>query len=156
MKNARRKGNGNGSRTPNDRQIVEALTAKGLSGDVISEILNVNKNTLRSKHALALHIGRAKRTQKAAEAGDMTRAEMCCADAILSSFVSEWFTADGNDLWPGLHSDNAKTPADAFARWQQDGGRFVTSGISKNFGPERIAEFCKLKAEAEKLLSNGR
>ena len=60
MRKGRKKANGNPSRSANDRQLVEALTAKGLSGDVISELLNVNKNRLRREHAVALHIGRMK------------------------------------------------------------------------------------------------
>jgi hypothetical protein len=151
MKKPRGKAYGNGSPTANDRQLVEALKAKGLSGDVISEILNVNKNTLRARHALALHIGRAKLKQQKAAARDLTYPEMCCADAILSSVASEWFDC----LWSGLHSDSAKTPADAYARWLRDGGRFITAGIRKNFSPERIAEFVALKREAQALLGNG-
>ena len=91
MKKTRGKANGNGSPTVTDRQIVQALRAKGLSGDVISEILNVNKNTLRARHALALHIGRAKLRQQKAEAGELTFAEMCAADAILSwNRIANW------------------------------------------------------------------
>jgi hypothetical protein len=161
MRKGRKKANGNPSRSANDRQLVEALTAKGLSGDVISELLNVNKNRLRREHAVALHIGRmkAKKQKAATKARDMTRAEMHAANAILVAFADEeWVDpVDGNLLWVGLDGDaGAKTPADAYARWLRDGGKFITSGISKNFGPERIAEFCKLKGEAEKLLRNER
>ena len=155
MKKPRGKANGTGSPTANDRQIVQALRAKGLSGDVISEILNVNKNTLRARHALALHVGRAKLKQQKAAARDLTYAEMCCADAILSAINSEWQTPDGNLIWSGLDGDGAKSAADAFATWQRDGGRFITAGVRRNFSPERIAEFCALKSEAQALLGNG-
>ncbi len=154
MKKPRGKANGNGSPTVNDRQIVQALRAKGLSGDVISEVLSVNKNTLRSKHALALHIGRAKLNQQKAAASDLTFAEMCCADAILTAINSKWQTPDGNLICSGLDGDGAKNAADAFAAWLQDGGRFITTGISNNFSPERVAEFVALKREAENLLQD--
>jgi hypothetical protein len=155
MKKPRRKANGNGSPTMTDRQVVEVLRAKGLSGDVISEILNLNKNTLRSKHALALHIGRAKLKQQKAATRELTFAEMCAADAILSAIKSEWHTLDGNLIWSGLDGDGATSAADAFAAWQRDGGRFITAGIRKKFSPERIAEFCALKIEAQKLVNGG-
>ena len=152
MKKPRRKANGNGSPTVTDRQVVEALRAKGLSGDVISEILNVNKNTLRAQHALALHIGRAKLRQQKAEAGELTYSEMCAADAILSAINSDWHTPDGNLIWCGLDGDGAKSAADAFAAWQRNGARFITAGVHRKFSVERIAEFCALKREAQKLL----
>jgi hypothetical protein len=151
MKKPRGKANNNRSPTVNDRQVVEVLRAKGLSGDVISEILNVNKNTLRSKHAVALHIGRMKLKQQRAAARDLTYAEMCCADVILNSVGSGWFEI----IWSGLHGDSAKTPADAYARWLRDGGRFITAGIHRNFSPERVAEFVALKREAQALLGSG-
>ena len=152
MKKPRGKANGNLSRTPDDRQIVQALRAKGLSGDVISEVLNVNKNTLRARHALPLHIGRAKLKLQKAEAGELMLTEMCAANVILGAINSEWQTPDGNLIWPGLDGGGARTPADAFATWVRDGGRFITAGIHRNFSPERIAEFVALKREAEKLL----
>ena len=91
MRKERKKANGYPSRSANDRQLVEALTAKGLSGDVISELLNVNKNRLRREHAVALHIGRmkAKKQKAATKARDMTRAEMHAANAILVAFADE-------------------------------------------------------------------
>jgi len=45
-----------------------------------------------------------------------------------TSFDSEWFDpAYGNFLWEGLASVNAKTAADAYARWLQDGGHCQAS-----------------------------
>jgi hypothetical protein len=80
---------------------------------------------------------------------------MCAADAILSAINSEWHTPDGNLIWSGLDGDGATSAADAFAAWQRDGGRFITAGIRKKFSPERIAEFCALKIEAQKLVNGG-
>jgi hypothetical protein len=135
--------------------VVRNLASAGLVEDQIALRLGIDKNTLRAKYIDHIKIGKRARAKKAN--GDLTHPEMCCAAAILASFASEWFDpAHGNDLWPGLDSDSAKTPADAYARWQRDGGRFITSGIGKNFGFERIAEFCELKAEAEKLLAGTR
>jgi hypothetical protein len=134
-------------------QLVANMAATGHVEDEIALHLGVDKNTLRARYIAHIKAGKRARASSEAEAIDLTRAEMCCASAILASFDSEWFDpAYGNDLWPGLAGDNAKTAADAYARWLRDGGRLITSGIGKNFGPERIAEFCKLKAEAEKLL----
>ncbi len=155
---ARAKANGNPPRKSAKRQrdqarIVEAMAAKGLSADVIAACLGVDRNTLRSRHALSLHNGRTDlKEQKVAAASDLTFAEMCCADAILGAINSEWQTPDGNLLWLGLDGGGARTSADAFAAWLQDGGRFITTGISNNFSPERIAEFVALKREAERLL----
>ena len=54
---------------------------------------------------------------------------MYAADAILSAINSEWQTvARGNVLWPGLDGDGARSAADAFARWQLDGGQFICAG----------------------------
>jgi hypothetical protein len=158
---ARAKANGNPPRKSAKRQrdqarIVEAMAAKGLSADVIAACLGMDRNTLRSRHALSLHNGRTDlKEQKAAAARDLTYAEMCCADAILSAINSEWQTPDGNLIWSGIDGDGAKSAADAFAAWQRDGGRFITAGIRKNFSPERVAEFVALKREAQALLGNG-
>ena len=155
------KANGNPPRKSAKRQrdqarIVEAMAAKGLSADVIAACLGMDRNTLRSRHALSLHNGRTNlKEQKEAAAGVLTRAEMCAADAILSAINSEWQTPDGNLIWSGLDGDGAKSAADAFAAWQRDGGRFITAGIRKNFSAERIAEFVALKRQAQALLGNG-
>ena len=158
----RSKGSGNPSRKSakparDQARIVEAMAAQGFSADVIAASLGIDRNTLRGRHALSLYNGRrALKKQKAAEAGDMTRVEMCAADVILSAFDGDdWFAPDGSsDLWPGLNGGNAKTPADAFAEWLRDGGRLITAGVDKSFGAERIAEFRQLKAEAKKLLDD--
>jgi hypothetical protein len=162
MKKASGKGKNNLPRRPAkpEAELVQILVSAGLNADAIAAILNVNKNTLRAEHALTLHNARATlQKQKAeAEASDMTRAEMCCANAILTAFADEeWFDpVHGCDLWPGLNGGGAKSASDAFAAWLAGGGRFITAGINKNFGPDRIAEFRQLKADAEKLLRNER
>jgi len=153
MKKPLGKANGNRSRTPDDRQVVQALRAKGLSGDVISEIPNVNKNTLRSKHAVALHIGRARLKQQKAEAGDLTSAEKHAADSILQATSSHWQTPEhGNLLYDGLDGHGARSPAQAYAKWLLDGGRWNCTGRTNDFSAERIAEFVALKREAQRLL----
>jgi hypothetical protein len=155
VKKPRGKANGNLSRTPDDRQIVQALRAKGLSGDVISEILKVNKNTLRSKHALALHIGRAKLKQQKAEASDLTRAQKHAADSILSAVNSHWQTPDhGNLIFSGLDGHGARSAAQAYAKWLLNGGHWNCSGLATNFSDAQVVEFVALKRAAEELLKD--
>ena len=136
-------------------QLVERLAAAGLNGDVIAEVLGVNKNQLRSQHAVALYSGRKEAEKLKAEPSDLSRTEACAASAILSAFDGDsWRAPDGrSDLWSGLDGGGAKSPADAYARWLRDGGRFITTGIDKTFGPERLADFVTLKIEAQRLLS---
>jgi len=157
----RAKANGNPSSKPakparDQARVVEAMAAKGLSADVIAACIGTDRNTLRGRHALSLHTGRERaRKQKLEARGDLTREEMCCADAILTSFAGgEWVDpVCGNLLWFGLEGSGAKTAASAYAAWLRAGGRFITTGIDKSFGPERIAEFVALKIEAKRLLS---
>jgi hypothetical protein len=156
----RAKANGNPASKPakparDQARIVEAMAAKGLSADVIAACLNTNRNELRGRHALSLHNGRERaRKQKAEARGDLTRAEMCCADAILTGFASGEFVDPvyGALLWVGLDGGAAKTAASAFAAWLRTDARFITTGIDKSFAPERIAEFVALKIEAKRLL----
>jgi hypothetical protein len=132
------------------------MAAKGLSADVIAACIGTDRNTLRGQHALSLHTGRERARKQKAEArgGDLTRAEMCAADAIITSFAGGEFVDPvcGNLLWEGLDGSGAKTAAEAFAAWMRAGGRFITTGVDKSFGPERIAEFVALKIEAKRLL----
>jgi hypothetical protein len=156
----RAKANGNPSPKPvkparDWARIVEAMAAKGLSADVIAACLGTDRNTLRGRHALSLHNGREKAKKQKAEAkGDLTREEMCCADVVLDSFASgSWVDpVCGNLLWDGLEGSAAKTAASAYAAWLRAGGKFITTGIDKSFGPDRIAEFVALKREAQRLL----
>jgi hypothetical protein len=160
---ARAKASGNPPRKSVKRQrdqarIVEAMAAKGLSADVIAACLNMDRNTLRGRHALSLHNGREKAKKQKAEAkgGDMTRAEMHAADAILGVINSHWQTPDlGNIIFQGLDGHGARTAAQAYAAWLRDGGRWNCSGRTDDFSAERIAEFVALKRDAQKLLGNG-
>jgi hypothetical protein len=79
---------------------------------------------------------------------------MCCADVMLSSFASgNWVDpVCGSLLWHGLDGSTANTAALAYAAWLRAGGKFITTGIDKSFGPERIAEFVALKRESQRLL----
>jgi hypothetical protein len=157
----RAKTNGNPAAKParparDQARIVEAMAAKGLSADVIASCLGTDRNTLRGRHALSLHNGRERARKQKAEAGDLTREEMCAADAILTTFASGEFVDPvcGSLLWWGLDDGSgAKTAAEAFAAWVRGGARFITTGVDKSFGPERIAEFLALKIEAKRLLS---
>jgi hypothetical protein len=153
------KPNGKPSQPASKRQrIVRDLAALGHSSDVIGAVLGIGRDALRASHALDLHAGREKAKKQKAEAkGGLTREEMCCADVMLSSFASgSWVDpVCGNLLWDGLDGRAAKTAASAYAAWLRAGGKFITTGIDKSFGPERIAEFLALKREARKLLGNG-
>jgi hypothetical protein len=138
---------------PSRKPIAEAVRDMAASGAVEDEIalrLGIDKNTLRAKYIVDIKRGR--RMARASEVGDMTGEEMHAANAILSAINGPWHTPDGNDLWPGLASDSAQSAADAFAKWQLDGGKFICTGLSARFERERVAEFRKIKAEAEMLL----
>jgi hypothetical protein len=143
-------------RPPRDqRRLVEQLTAAGLNADIVSQILNVNKNKLRREHAVALYSGRKEaERQKAAKAkaNVLSREEKHAADAVLSATSSHWQTELGNLIFDGLDGSGAKTAADAYAKWLRDGGRWNCSGLATNFSDERVAEFARLKAEALQLL----
>ena len=143
--------------TRDQARIVEAMAAKGLSADVIAACLNMDRNTLRGRHALALFNGRekAKKQKVAAKGGDLTRAEIRAADAILHEVNSHWQTPDlGNLIFEGLDGRGARNAAQAYARWLRDGGRWNCIGFTANFSAERLAEFAALKREAQKLLGN--
>jgi hypothetical protein len=135
--------------------MVEQLTAAGLNADAVAQIINVNKNTLRAEHALALANGRATLKKKKVEqkASALTRQEQHAADAILATFSDgNWIMPDGRcALFPGTDGQGARTAADAFAKWVADGGRWITTGLNHNFSPEQLREFAALKAEAAKL-----
>jgi hypothetical protein len=130
--------------------VVRKLARSGLVEDEIALRLGIDKNTLRARYIDAIKRGR--RMARAGEVDDMTREEIHAANAILSAINSEWHTADGNDLWPGLDGGGAKSAADAFAKWQLDGGKFICTGLSARFERERVAELRRIKAEAEALL----
>ena len=127
------------------------MAASGAVEDEIALHLGIDKNALRARYIVDIKRGKA--MARASEVADMTREEMHAADAILSAINSEWHTPDGgNDLWPGLDGGGAKSAADAFAKWQLDGGKFSCTGLRARFEPERVAELRRIKAEAEALL----
>jgi len=149
---------GKPSRKRDERRLVEHLTAAGLNGDVVSQILNVNKNKLRREHALALFSGRREaEKQKAAEAeasDGLTREEKHAANSILQATSSHWQTPDhGNLIFDGLDGSGAKTAADAYAAWLLGGGHWNCSGLATNFSDECVFEFAELKREALELLA---
>jgi hypothetical protein len=126
------------------------MAACGFVEDEIAQHLRIDKNTLRRRYIDAIKSG--KEMARAGEVDDMTREEMHAADAILRAINSEWQTPEGNDLWPGLDSDGAKSAADAFARWQLDGGYAHRAGLTARFERERLAELREVKTEAAMLL----
>jgi len=135
--------------------MVERLTAAGLNADAVAQIINVNRNTLRAEHALALANGRATLKKKKAEeaANQLTREEQHAADAILSAFADPgWNAPNGrNLLFRGTDGQGARTAVDAFRAWQADGRGWITSGLDHNFTPEQLQQFAALKAAATKL-----
>ena len=131
------------------------MAASGLVEDEIALRLGIDKNTLRARYIDAIKAGKAMAAAGAVEACELTREEMHAADAILSAINSEWHTVDGNDLWPGLDGEGARSAADAFARWQLDGGKFICAGPSQ-LDQDRVAELCRIKAEAEALTDAAR
>jgi hypothetical protein len=149
---------GKPSRKRDQRRLVEQLTAAGLNGDVVSQILDVNKNKLRREHALALYSGRREaEKQKAAkaEASDgLTREEKHAANVILQATSSHWQTPDhGNLIFPGLDGSGAKTAAEAYAAWLLNSSHWNCSGLTANFSDARVAEFAELKRQALELLA---
>jgi hypothetical protein len=130
---------------------VRVMAASGLVEDQIALRLRTDKNQLRRKYIDSIKQGRAIAREQKAAVCELTYAEKCFADIVLSSVDSAWLGL----LWSGLHGDPAKTPADAYARWLRDGSRFGTAGVRKSFSQERIAEFRALKIEAQKLLNGG-
>jgi hypothetical protein len=80
----------------------------------------------------------------------MTREELHCLDAIVSAFDDEkWNLKGRNLLFHGVDGGGATNPADAFAKWHADGGRFITMGLgSRRFSREQLQRFAAIKAEA--------
>jgi hypothetical protein len=68
-------------------------------------------------------------------------------DAAIHSFASHWFDpVRGNLLYPGGPDGDAKTVLEAFARWKERGGRYITTGLSNRFSQKKLAEFSKIVA----------
>jgi hypothetical protein len=152
----------NGKRSPKsarpitDQQLVERLTAAGLNGDIVAQVVGINKNRLRARFAAALYSGRKEaEKQKAAEANDaLTRTEMHAANAILGAINSHWHTPQGNLLYRGLHNRDAQSAPEAYAAWLLNGGHWNCSGLATNFSDAQVAEFVALKRAAEELLKD--
>jgi hypothetical protein len=136
------------ARPPRQRvDTVLALARQGLSGDVIAATVGVNKNSLRAEHASDLHAGREIRAaeQAAADAAAITKEEYHFLNAATSSFDSDWFDPQhGNALFFGMDGKGARDIDDAFRAWKAEGGKFITSGLSNNFDPQKYAEFVKI------------
>ena len=89
------------------RRIVQALARDGYSGDVIAASLGINKNHLRSAHALDLHAGREIRAaEEAAEAAEaLSKKEQARLECIKASFDSHWYDPEyGNLLFGDTHT----------------------------------------------------
>jgi len=133
---------------PRKRQhIVKQLAARGLSGDVIAASVGLNKNSLRAEHALDLHEGREIRAAEKAAEIELSLAEYHFLNAATLSFSDDgWFDDElkENLLFDGVDGKGAKNIDDAFAAWKAEGGRFITTGLSSKFDPEKYAEFAKI------------
>ena len=133
-------------------EMVRDMAASGLVEDEIALRLNIDKNQLRARYIDAIKRGKRMAASSKARATQLSRTEQHAINAILSTINSEWHTPDGNDLWPGLHGGGARDAPDAVAAWLLNGARFVTTGLTTNFSPERLREFAEVKAAAEELL----
>jgi len=135
--------------------LIANMAANGHVEDEIALRLGIDKNTLRAKFIDAIKCGKRMAASSKARATQLSRTEQHAINAILVAIDSEWHTPDGNDLWPGLGGGGARDAPDAVAAWLLNGGRFVTTGLTTNFSPERLREFADVKAAAEKLLKTG-
>jgi hypothetical protein len=98
---ARAKRSLNRPRSTNDRgQTVRRLAAEGHSGDVISALMQVNKNTLRAKHALDLERGRqiAQAEAETAEIEKLSAKEEEMRRAMFAGFGTHWENPDGTNV----------------------------------------------------------
>jgi hypothetical protein len=128
---------------------VLALARQGLSGDVIAATVGVNKNFLRSEHALDLHEGKkiraAEQAAADAEAVKITPEEFHFLDAASASFASHWFDPQfGNALFFGTDGKGAKNIDDAFAAWKREGGKFILTGLTTRLDPQKAAKFSEI------------
>ena len=135
-------------------RLVADMAAAGHIEDEIALRLSVHKNELRARYIEDIKRGKRLAAASKLQITDIRRQELHALNAILLAFDSgKWNAPDGrNDLWPGLDGEGAHSPADAFAAWLVDGGKFICTGLDGRFSPERLREFVELKAEAEKLL----
>jgi len=84
----------------NRRQTVRRLTAQGYSGDVVAALVGMNKNALRSQHAIDLEHGReiARADAAAAEAEQLSAEEETMRRAFFAGYGSHWEQPDGYNL----------------------------------------------------------
>jgi hypothetical protein len=139
----RRTTNGTGSA----HDYVKDLMAKGAVEDEVAAHLKIDKNRLRRRHISALKSGRNAARAAAIEATAVSVQEYHFLDAATSSFASDWHDpVRGNPLYPGGPDGDAKTVLEAFARWKERGGRYITTGLSNRFSQKKLAEFSKIVA----------
>ena len=76
------------------------VTAEGYTGDEVAALLGVNKNRLRSTHALALREGReiARADAEAAESEKLSAHEETMRPAFFAGYGSHWEQPDGYNL----------------------------------------------------------
>jgi hypothetical protein len=146
----------NGHRTPSapgskpgktQRDAIVQWAKSGLCEDEIAQKLQTDKNRLRKEHIDAIKEGKAARAAAAEEEIVITKAEYHFLNSATLSFApgSGWFDPKlGNFLFEGLDGRGAKNVDDAFAAWKASGGRYITSGLSNNFDPEKYAAFVKI------------
>ena len=97
------------------------MASSGAVEDEIALRLGIDKNTLRAKYIADIKRGKALAT---ASEPQFSRQELHAANAILVCFADNDWIDDGRSLlWVGLDGGGAKSAADAFAKWQLDGGR---------------------------------
>jgi hypothetical protein len=86
------------------RRTVRRLTAQGYSGDIVAALVGLNKNRLRSTHALDLEAGReiARANAEAAENEKLSAKEEEMRRCFFAGFGTYWENEDGtNDLQQG-------------------------------------------------------
>jgi hypothetical protein len=128
------------------RQAIVDMARDGLVEDQIARRIGVDKNKLRARHIDDIKEGKAAAAAANAERV-ITRQEYFFLDAVTKSFESpdDWYDPEcGNLLFEGMDGKGARTVADAFARWKDQGGRFMTTGLSGKFDPKKYAEFVKV------------
>jgi hypothetical protein len=147
----------NGHRTPSapvskpvvkaQREAIVQWAKSGLCEDEIAQKLQTDKNRLRKEHIDAIKEGKAARAAAAEEEIVITKAEYHFLRSAELSFApgSGWFDPKlGNFLFEGMDGRGARNIHDAFCAWKRSGGRFITSGLSNNFDPQKCAEFSKI------------
>jgi hypothetical protein len=88
------------------RQTVRRLTAQGYSGDEVAALIGLNKNRLRSTHALDLRHGReiARAQAEAAEEEKLSAEEAVMRRALFAGFGTHWEDPDGRNVLHGYRT----------------------------------------------------